>query len=442
MQPVSTLKFLASAAPISLAGFFATTAMAQTVQPANPITNPDGSFTIAIPPFNPQGGVLARPRPEYDALGLRLGNFEVLPSVSAGGMYNSNVFNTSKGEQSDLAFELLPVLRILSNLPRHALDLVLGARSLFYNRLTSENTTDLTFDARGRIDISHSTNVTINGDYALLHEARGAPDLPGNAAEPTAYGVTTVQAALNQTFNRLQLEAGASYQRLDYRSTKLIPPGPSVLDNHDRDRDIVSGYGQLSYQFSPGYSAFMRGTYNDRNYDLTFDSGGFRRDSNGYEVDSGIQFELSRLIVGQIYAGYLDQNFADPSFSNVGGAAFGAQLEWYPTGLTTVHFDARHSVEETTILGASSYTTSHFGLGLDHELLRNLIFSFDGLFDYNSYNGTPRTDKFWGFSAGMMYLMNRNLQLNLGYVFSRRDSNLPGASFSNNTLRAGVVGKL
>jgi hypothetical protein len=438
---------LAYAAPISIVSLMTATAQAQSIGPANnqrpnPIVNPDGSVTIAIAPFNTEASVVQRPRPEYDPLGIHLSDFLLLPSVSAGMAYNSNVYNTENNAKSDVAFELMPTLRLLSDFPRHALSLLIGAHSLFYNRLSSENTTDVTVSGQGRLDIRRETNVALEAGYQVLHEGRGAPDLPGNAAEPTEYSATNAKATLNQAFNRVQLSVGASIQRLDFRDTKLVPPGPAVLDNHDRDRNEATVFGQAGYELSPGYSAFLRGSYDVRNYDLTVDAAGFRRDSHGSETDAGMQFEVSRLMVGQVYAGYLKQSFDDVRFSNVSGAAFGAQLEWYPTLMTTVRFNARRSVEETTLLDASSYTATRFAVGLDHELLRNFILSADLLYDVDEYNGSPRTDKFWGLSFGAMYLLNRNLQANFGYVFSRRDSNLTGFDYTNNLFRIGIVGKL
>ena len=433
-------KLLAFAASVAMS-LIAPNAEAQ-IQRANPITNPDGSVTVAVPPFNTPGSVIARPRPDYDAPGLRMGEFVMLPSVSAGTIYNSNVFNTPTDTKSDWAFELTPMLRLISDLPRHALNVLIGAHSLFYTRLDSENTTDITINGQGRLDIRRSTNVTVDAGYVVLHEARGAVDLPGNAAEPTEYAVANAQAMLNHTFNRLRVSAGASIQDLDYSNTKLVPPGPAVLNNHDRDRDMLTGLAEAAYEFSPGTSAFLRGSYNERNYAQTLDAAGFRRDSEGSEVDGGVQFELSQLVVGQLYAGYLQQSYDDARFSDVGGAAFGAQLEWYPTLLTTVRLNARRAVEETTIAGASSYLTSHVALGVDHELLRNLVISLDALYDHNDYNDSPRTDTFWGFAVGAMYLVNRNLQANIGYVFSRRESNIAGFDYSNNIFRVGLTGKL
>jgi hypothetical protein len=57
-------KLLAFAAPVSMMSLVATTTAQAQIQRANPITNPDGSVTVAVPPFNTQGSVIARPRPD------------------------------------------------------------------------------------------------------------------------------------------------------------------------------------------------------------------------------------------------------------------------------------------------------------------------------------------------------------------------------------------
>jgi hypothetical protein len=444
---VSKRILLAIAAPISIAGMI-TSAQAQNVAAPppvrpNPVFNPDGSVTTVVPPFETQAGVYGRPRPDFDPLGVRLGSFMLFPSLTAGGVYNSNVFYTQNNTQSDIAFEVAPTLVLNSDLPRHALSFLVGSRSLFYKELDSENTTEVTVQGRGRLDVQTMTNIVIDGGYSVLHEARGAPDLPGNAAEPTEYSAGTVQGSLNHTFNRLQLSVGASLQKLDYNNTPLLAPA-TVRDNSDRNHDMTTVFGEARYEFSPGYLGFVRGSYNERNYDLTLPTTAtnFARNSQGNEVVGGVQFEVTRLLVGQAYAGYLSQDYEDTRFGMVSGGAYGGQLEWYPTELTTVRANVRHSVEETTILGASSYTISHFGIGADHELLRNVILTADAIYDDYEYNGISRNDHFWGFSVGAMYLMNRNVQLNLGYILGQRDSNVANLDYTNNSLRFGVVGKI
>jgi hypothetical protein len=251
---------LAYAVPFTVAALVAAMAQAQTstannTRP-NPITNTDGSVTIELPPFNSEGGVFYRARPKYDPLGLRLGSFVALPSVSVGTIYNSNVFNTPSATKADWALEVMPTLRLISDLPRHALSLLMGAHSLFYDRLTSENTIDVTVSGQGRLDIRRSTNVVVEGGYDVLHENRGAPDLPGNAAEPTEYAVANVQATLNQSFNRLQVSVGASLQHLDYRNTKLTPLGLRFL--------TIMSKPQLDHSLRPGCLRILAGLFSFR----------------------------------------------------------------------------------------------------------------------------------------------------------------------------------
>ena len=47
-----------------------------------------------------QTTVLGRARPEYDRLGIRVGRFTILPSISEGAIYDSNVLGRRKGSGS------------------------------------------------------------------------------------------------------------------------------------------------------------------------------------------------------------------------------------------------------------------------------------------------------------------------------------------------------
>jgi hypothetical protein len=404
--------------------------------------NADGSVALPVPELRTGDSVLERAHPEYDPNGLRVGDIILYPSLEGEAVYNSNVYNTASGAQLDVALALDPVLRFISNFPRHALQFFLGSRSLFYRRESSENVTDFTASADASLDVLRSTNIALNAAYQILHEPRGAPDLPLNAAKPTQYSLISAGAALNQVFNRLSLSAGTSLLRFVFDNTELLPPAsPSSLDNHDRDRTVLGAYAQAGYEFSPGYSFYLRGSYNDRAYDRTTDRSGLRRASDGYEVDGGVRFALTRLIAGQIFGGYLRQFYRDPAFTDFAGFGYGAQFEWYPTELTTVRFDARHTIEETTLANASGYLNSHIGLELDHELLRNLILTAAGSYDRDSYRGIIQVDRYWAVTFGLAYLMNRNLSLDLGYTFSRRNSSISGLDYANHTLRIGLTGR-
>ena len=437
-----TRKLLACAAVSALAGSQAHAGEAAAPPPDNAaVYNADGSVSIAIPPFSVPNSVRNRTRPEYDAPGIRIGSFVLRPSLNTGAAFNSNVFSTEDNQKSDWNWEFAPVLRLVSDFSRHALDFLLQTRSLIYKQHSSENITDVTASVNGRIDVLRSTTISSGSSYRILHEARGAPDMPANAAKPTRFSISRAEASLYHVLNRLRISAGGSIERYVFADTRLQGPSPQTLTNRDRDRDVYSSFAQAGYEFSPGYSVFLRGSYNDRHYDLQLDRSGVDRNSHGYTAEGGVQFELTRLVVGQIYGGYLAQRFNDTAFSNIDGATFGAQLEWNPTQLTTLRLDIRRTIEETTLIGASSFTNSRFNLGVDHELLRNVIVSLDGFYENDKYNGAVRTDNIFGVSIGVAYLVNRNFEFNVGYAFTKRQSNQGGLGYSNQALRFAIVGK-
>ena len=143
-----------------------------------------------------------------------------------------------------------------------------------------------------------------------------------------------------------------------------------------------------------------------------------------------------------MYAGYLQQNYDDPGFSDVSGAAYGGQIEWYPSLLTTVRVNARRSIEETILVGNSSYTVTSANIGIDHELLRNVILSADAFYERDNFNGTTRRDTVFGIALTGAYRVNRNIEFDLGYTYTRRDTNVAGLGYPNNIFRLGIIGRI
>ena len=232
-----TRKLLACAAVSTLAGSQAHAGEATTPPPDNAaVYNSDGSVSIAIPPFIVPNSVRNRTRPEYDAPGIRVGSFALRPSLNTGAAFNSNVFSTEVNQKSDLSWEFAPVLRLVSDFSRHALDFLLQTRSLIYKQHSSENITDVTASANGRIDVLRSTTIASAASYRILHEARGAPDMPANAAKPTRFSISRAEASLYHVLNRLRIAAGGSFERYVFADTQLQASSPQTLPNRDRDR--------------------------------------------------------------------------------------------------------------------------------------------------------------------------------------------------------------
>ncbi len=101
-------------------------AVAQITGPLLPYAVPINVPQLPAPgerPISPGETVTSRPRPEFDPIGLRFGDFFWFPRAELDEAYNSNIFATTTSPTYDLITALQPSFDLLSNFPRNALNL-------------------------------------------------------------------------------------------------------------------------------------------------------------------------------------------------------------------------------------------------------------------------------------------------------------------------------
>ncbi|PIW26839.1 MAG: hypothetical protein COW30_12730 [Rhodospirillales bacterium CG15_BIG_FIL_POST_REV_8_21_14_020_66_15] len=406
-----------------------------------------GLAVAQTPPEAPGGGqaspepgrgdtVTTRPRPEFDPIGVRLGGFFLYPSVGVVERYHSNIFFTDSGAEDDFITVLSPSLVLKSNWNNHALNLFADSDIGFYASNSDENYQDAKIGFDGRLDILRDAKLTGGFTFERAHEDRSSPDQT-SAAEPVTFLRYHPKAAFIKRFNRLSTQFGADLIVYDYDDASTS--GGATLNMDDRNRHELQGTARVGYEIAPRYEAFVRGSVNDRRYTDDIDDSGFERDSHGWEVAGGLAFDLSGVTSGNLFAGYLTQEFDDPAFSSINGVSFGGDLTWNPTRLTTVTFQASRTVEETTLSGAAGALVSDIRASVDHELRRNIILSADLRYRNYDYENISRDDDVIGAGFGGTYLVNRHARLRLRYGFAKRESNTSGADYDAHTVLIGLV---
>ena len=94
----------------------------------------------------------------YDPVGVQIGRFVLFPELEVGGSYYSNVFHAPNAE-SDVALDVIPSARLVSNGSRHALEFRgIGGLS-YYHEFPTEDDRDYLLEARGRLDITRRSNI-------------------------------------------------------------------------------------------------------------------------------------------------------------------------------------------------------------------------------------------------------------------------------------------
>jgi hypothetical protein len=377
--------------------------------------------------------------PEYEALGVPLGGFVLFPSLTAATTFDNNIRRTQENTLSDTFFAFSPALALRSRWAQHALNLSASSDTLVYAKYSSENVTNYTFSADGRVDVRSSLRIIGLVSYAQLYLPRGSPELPSDATKPLPYSMTRSDVAVEYQPARLGIEFGVGFE--GYRYDSLDTLGGPEFSWEDQNRDVIIPRARLFYEFSPGYAAYIEARHEERNFELPVDRSGFNRSSQGRRLRGGVEAQLGNLIQGDAFLGYLNQQYAAP-LEDISGLDFGASLDWFVTPLTTLHLTAARLVNDTTFVQVSATDDQSIGIGIDHELLRNLILRGNVGFTRSDFRGAPRTDQLIDVAFGAEYLMNRFFSVAARYAYQQRTSDVAGQGYTDNLFSIAIRGQL
>lgn len=380
--------------------------------------------------------VLERRRPEVEALGIRLGSFLVLPSAEAGASYDSNVFATESDKKDDVIWIVNPEIAVRSDFGRHALNFRAAGSLARYAEYGSENYNDYLVESDGRLDVTRDIVLDARLFHRQEHEGRGDPDTLSGYAEPVVYDRSGVLLGYTHRLNRFRARLTGGAEFLGYDDVSTV--GGATVPQNDRDRWLFESSLRLGYEFLPGHEAFVRGGVNRTVYQVTPNAGGINRSSHGYEIVAGTTVELTGLLTGEVFAGWLSRSYEDDALSDFGGLGFGGRLDWAVTQLTTITGSLGREIRETTVVEggrrASSYTRSLIALGVDHELLRTVRLNGRVQARQDDFEGVDRADNVYTATAGATYLVNRNVYVTGGYTYETRDSDEPGGDYDSSLV--------
>lgn len=350
---------------------------------------------------------------DYEPLGVRLGGFLLHPYFDIEYLRDDNVFARSDEVESDSITVLRPGFNLDSKWSTHEFN-VYGASSIGrYSDFDSEDYDNWVIGAAARIDVDRNRRFRIGLEMDGQKEDRASPDSVLDSESPTDTDTTVFSANWLHSFNRLYYRLGGVVRDLDFNNSS------ADVDNRDRKSNRL--FGEVGYEFSPGYSAFLRLENDTVDYE-TLDKGR-DRDSDGQSLVGGVGFDLTDIIEGSVFAGYRKRDFNDALLNDISGGLIGARLDWQLTGLTTLTIDADRTIEETTVEGSSGYYRTRFGVDAEHELYRNVILEAGiGIYD-DDYEGSARKDDGFNWHFGGTYVSNRWLRVHLGFAHEDRDSN-------------------
>jgi hypothetical protein len=381
---------------------------------------------------DPNVPVTARPRPDYDPLGIRAGGFLIYPSTSVSGSYNDNILATNDDEQDDFIFTVSPQIAVRSNFPRHSLNFAVQSDVGRYVDHTDEDFWDFGAAMAGRLDITRNNRLTGSINAGREHEARDDPDDPGAdvSREPVKYWVYGGTAGFEQDFNRFNFGLLGTFERNDYEEEDA---------NEDvRDANLYGARLRTGYFISPRINTFLQGGYEREQRDASNRS---QRDNNVYSAGVGTAIDFTGLLFGEAVVGWATQEFDDSQFQGSSGFTYGVNLTWNPTQLTSLRLDGVGGYEPSDV-GASNLT-HQIGLRVDHELLRNVLIGGEVSYTRDDFQDSGgRVDNRFDVGPDVTYLLNRYLSVGAGYVFTKQDSDDNQEEFTRNVVTLRLTAQL
>jgi len=368
----------------------------------------------------------------YDPLGIRAGAFLIYPSLSVSEVYDDNVFAVDNNKDDDLITVIEPQVRAESNFSRHSLGLTVGSEVAFHINEEDEDYQDYFVSGDGRLDITRQNFVDAELLFAKDHRDRDDPEDEGDRDEVTDVYRYGGELSFTQLFNRLNF-------RLTGRALRNAYTEP---EEADEDNVVYDALLRTGFFVSPRINTFIEGRYNVERRDRDEDFAGIERDSQGWGVSGGAAVDLTDLLVGEFSVGYRRQYFDEGDFDEEDGIGYGIDLTWTPTLLTTVTASGGGDFRPTTQDDAEANFRSSVGLGVRHELLRNVILAANVDYYRDDFSGIDRTDNTISAGGGVSYLINRNFSVGAGYNYTTRSSDEDDEEFNRNLVRIGVTGRL
>jgi hypothetical protein len=343
------------------------------------------------------------------------------------------------GGASSPLLVVAPELQVRSDWARHSLTAnITGSYTDYTNNAFSPslNRPYLNGTIDGRIDVRRETQVLLENRFLVSTDNPGSPNLVAGLAKLPIYTTVGGTLGLAQQFNRFQITLKGTIDRSVYDNS-LLTDGESV-SNADRDFNQYGGIARFGYDLGPGLKPFVEFEADERIHDEQIDRNGLRRDSTGFSGKAGASIDLFGSLTGELALGYMQRTFKAPTLPNIGGLVADGSLIWQVSALTTAKLTAASTVNESILPGTSGNFSRDVNLQVDHAFLRWLVGTAQVGYGRDQYVGLGRQDDRYFVSAGMIYKLNRLLQLKGTLRQDWLTSSTTGVAYQATSFLAGV----
>ena len=391
--------------------------------------------TVAALPFTARLRTRIEDTP-YDPIGYDVGSLRLTPYVTQSLGYDSNPDQTQTNLRPSAFERTEGGFGLGSTWSRNSLTASVHAGYDAFFSDPQANRPDAVGVANYRFDVDRDTTLDAETRFAIDTQRVGSPEVTNGATSRPLISTFGGSVGGSETFGRINLALHGSIDRTAYENADS---GGEVIQ--DLASESFNDFGlhlRASYEATPVLSPFVDILADNRIHDSTIDYTGYQRDSVGTVGQVGTTFELTRLLSGEVSAGYGGRSYEDPRLKNITSPVFNGTLTYAATPLTTLSFRAATSFDETTLAGASGTESRSATLELSHSLLRNLTVTAALSYLNTEYVGASISENTLAETLKAEYHLSRSLVATASYNHERLTSSLAGSSFGQNVFLAGL----
>jgi len=362
----------------------------------------------------------------YQGVGYTYNNVTWYPSVTGATFYDDNVFATHTNRQGDWAQVVRPELAWRTN---NWANMEAGGSAFiekrWFDRFSSEDQFNGGVGVGGTLRPGENTQVVTRLQYLHAHEDRGTSDSINAAfAKPLHYDQLDAAGAINQRYGRFWTSVGAAASFVRFGNGTIA--GTTISQNY-RDGAIANLPLRVGYVVAPLTSVFVEVSANHRDFQVS------AFDSTGYRMVGGALFEPGpgSRIKGEIFGGYMNQNYNGVGFQNVSTFTYGSALAFLIRPDLTATLEGRRDAREASLSGGVNIGVPGDGVSViesvvagrvDWSALPNLVLGAGVAYLQDDYLTANRTDTAVSPLASLKYFVNRNLTLGFDYRYLNFDS--------------------
>jgi hypothetical protein len=386
------------------------------------LARPDLGSSVLFPPATLQNFA----EPEQP---VRLGDFAILSRLAIGSAYDDNKNATRNNRKSEISANAAGSVRAQSLFARHSLGVQADVATNSLNKGVNQDQFDLGLSADGRLDLTPQS--AFSGAVGVTRGAQNPESQQAGASSQPTITQLSGSTAYTQRLRRLswQLAGGA---------TRVHADGGGDSEASQQDRTSFSLGPAADYRLGKRVSLFADTNYERNIYDNS-DNGG-SRDSQIVRANIGVRSGLGRTLQARASVGYIGAFFDDSQRNSTQSPAFNAALDGVVNldRVTTLSVALNHNTDLTSEQNAALVTNTSLGASVSRSLSPISAISAGASFTRSDFIDSHETDDTVVAQLGYSRTLVRNVDLNIGYRYSQRFSNVKDNEFYRNIVSIGL----